>query len=63
MSMGLAEIFRPQEGQAVRFTTTQSIAHDLREHGIDGYFRDGRFWSADMADHWAISEIVMWERR
>jgi hypothetical protein len=59
--MNLGEVFKPQEGQAVRFCTTQSLGTDLRQHGINGFFRDGRFWSVDMADHWAPREITNWE--
>lgn len=51
----------PHEGEGVRFCTRQSISQDLNFHGITGVFRDGRFWSADMADHWTPGEVTRWE--
>lgn len=60
--MNLGEISKPLEGTNVRFTTTQSLGADLRQHGINGFFRHGRFWSMDMSDHWAPHEITNWER-
>lgn len=55
------ELFQPQEGDGVRFCTTQSLSNDIDKHGISGYFRDGRFWSADMADHWSLHEVTFWQ--
>lgn len=51
----------PHEGAGVRFCTRQSISQDLNFHSITGVFRDGRFWSADMADHWTPGEVTRWE--
>lgn len=47
--------------EGVRFCTRQSISQDLNFHGITGVFRDGRFWSADMADRWTPGEVTRWE--
>ncbi|WP_427183576.1 hypothetical protein ACL598_17065 [Bordetella bronchialis] len=55
--------FLPTEGSAVRFVTTLWPDRNLRGSGIDGYFRQGKFWSADMADHWEPHEIDRWEHR
>lgn len=54
------EIFRPADGQALRFCTAGSLSNDLLQHGMNGFYRDGRFWSADMADHWAPHEVTLW---
>lgn len=53
----------PQEGQLVRFVDRFSISQDVATHGIPGIFKDGRFWSHDMADHWAPHEVTFWAIR
>jgi hypothetical protein len=58
--MNFGEVFQPQDGQAVRFCTATSISGDVRKHGINGFFRNGRFWSVDMADRWMPHEITNW---
>lgn len=55
------ELFVPRDGDTVRFCTTQSISNDIDRHGISGVFRDGRYWSVDMADHWSASEVTFWQ--
>ena len=57
----MGELCEPQEGQAIRFCSAFSISQDLDLHGINGFYRDGRFWSADMADHWARHEVTRWK--
>jgi hypothetical protein len=51
----------PADGAGVRFCTRQSLSRDLGFHGINGFFRGGRFWSCDMADHWTPGEVTRWE--
>lgn len=58
----LADITGPaQEDRPLRFVTNGSISQDVKLHGIDGYFRGGRFWSADGADHWSVQEVKLWQ--
>ena len=55
--------FRPRDGSPVRFVTTLSLSQNIAEQGIDGFYKDGRFWSKDMADAWTIYEVTGWEHR
>lgn len=55
------ELFLPRDGDTVRFCTTQSISNDIDRHGITGVYQDGRYWSADMADHWSAHEVTFWQ--
>jgi hypothetical protein len=57
----MGELCEPQEGQAVRFCTAFSISQDTKVHGINGFYRNGRFWSVDMADHWTPHEVTRWQ--
>lgn len=59
----MAVAFRPFNDTPVRFLTTLSLSQDMRTQGIDGIYKDGRFWSTDMADHWTIHEVTGWEHR
>jgi hypothetical protein len=59
----IGEICRPEQGQKIRFCTTLSISCELRNHGIDGVYQDGRYWSVGMADHWSPSEVTVWEAK
>lgn len=53
--------FRPLDGAPVRFALR--LSQDLKTQGIDGFYKDGRFWSKDMADNWTIHEVARWEQR
>lgn len=53
----------PQEGTQVRFVTNFTISQDVAKHGIDGVFKGGKFWSTDLADHWAPREVTRWEMK
>jgi hypothetical protein len=56
------EICQPREGESIRFCTTTSLSDDVKTHGIYGVYRNGRFWSRDMADNWMPHEITHWQR-
>jgi hypothetical protein len=56
----IGELLKPNDGAGVRFTTKQSLGMDLNHHGINGFYRNGRFWSCDMADHWMPHEVTNW---
>ncbi len=43
--------------------TNFTISQDVTKHGIDGVYKGGRFWSTDLADHWAPREVTWWERK
>lgn len=52
---------QPNDDRPLRFLTGLSISQDVDKHGISGYFRAGRFWSADGADHWSPHEVTWWQ--
>ncbi|UOK17503.1 hypothetical protein vBBaMIFTN8_38 [Bordetella phage vB_BaM-IFTN8] len=50
----------PLPMRSIRFVTGGAISTNIEAHGIDGYFRAGRYWSRDGADHWETHEIKAW---
>lgn len=56
----MASLFStPNTGTKIEFWPRgMEQKHD--ERGIIGWFKDGRFYSEDMADHWSVREIDGW---
>lgn len=60
LALAYAECFTPNESTAVEFWTRGMAERFKAGCGIPGIFKEGRFWSADGADHWSLSEVVAW---
>lgn len=56
----MAEIVAPADGDRVEFWCHRMA---LEGAGIEGWYRGGRFWSLDGADHYGRGEVVQWHRK
>ena len=59
-SVTWAELVRPSDGSMVEFWCHRMSQQGKAGTGVRGWFRDGRFWSLDNADHWVPSEVTHW---
>lgn len=59
MANGPTFLTTPREGAKVEFWPN-GMTIVPAERGIIGVYKDGRFWSHDLADHWAPREIHTW---
>lgn len=59
-SVTMAELLQPSDGSMVEFWCHRMSQQGKAGTGIRGWFRGGRFWSLDNADHYARGEVTYW---
>lgn len=50
----------PEPNKPLQFLVKSALALDIDKHGFKGVFREGEFYTEDLADHWGRNEVLYW---